>query len=157
MKRELLFALVLLLPLAVNAAEVNMYYFHQPGCSHCAVTEPVLEQLEVEFPDLIIEKFDIRESIENYNLLTTISNQYNFTPRETPIIFVGGDVIEYSSNIETVLREKIEEHSEMGCGCPGDEACETSITPLTLGAVLIGAFLDSINPCEFAVLIILIS
>ncbi|MBR9679346.1 MAG: hypothetical protein GON13_03700 [Nanoarchaeota archaeon] len=158
MRRALLFVLVLLLPLTSLAAETHLYYFYQEGCSHCAATEPVLAQLESEFSDLIVEKFDIRESLDNYNLLTTLAKQYDFAPSATPIIFIGADVIEYSSNIYDVLKERINFYSVAGCSEPGANVyMEEGVTTLTLGALVAGAFLDSINPCEFAVLIILIS
>ena len=158
MKKALLLALVLLLPVSGLAADVCAYYFWQPGCPHCSITEPILEQLQTEFSELNVVKFDIRESAENYELLMALSKNYSFSPTATPIIFMGGDVIEYSADIEEVLRNKTVELSETGCGCPGENLCmEEGITKITLGALLIGAFLDSINPCEFAVLIILIS
>jgi cytochrome c biogenesis protein CcdA len=156
MKKILLLALALLLPVSGFAAEACMYYFWQPRCAHCATTEPILEDLQNEYSDLNIVKFNIQNA-SSYNLLMNLSAQYGFAPRTTPIIFIGGEVIEYSQNIREVLENKTVYYSEKGCGCPGDNVCMDGITPLTLGALLAGAFLDSINPCEFAVLIILIS
>jgi len=149
MRCEVFLLLLLLVPL--SGVAIDMVYFWQPGCSHCEATSPVVDSLENEY-NLNVSRVNIRES-SGYDLLQSYSRSYNFTPKTTPIIFLGDNVFEYSSNLESDLRFFLSSCSN----CSVKSPVVNGVSTLTLGALVTGAIVDSINPCEFAVLILLIS
>jgi cytochrome c biogenesis protein CcdA len=76
-----------------------------------------------------------------------------------PLIFLGEDAITgFSEDAELELERKIERCIAQGCGSPLDRAAGSArARTLTYPVVVLGAAVDAINPCAFAVLIILIS
>jgi cytochrome c biogenesis protein CcdA len=75
-------------------------------------------------------------------------------------VFLGGEVIAgYAPFIEPELEQKIKDCIAHGCPSPLARVAASGgpRSKLTLPAVVMGAAVDAINPCEFAVLVILIT
>jgi hypothetical protein len=88
-----------------------------------------------------------------------VADAYQFTIKGVPTVFLGNDAITgFSDDMEPGLEQKIEQCIVQGCSSPLARIAATARTrTLTLSAVVFGATVDAINPCAFAVLIILIT
>ncbi len=159
MKKLLLVFLLLLSFSEVYSREVCLYYFYQEGCRNCESAGSFIDTIEKD--TVTVKRIDIRESVENFNLLWSLSAKFNASPTVTPVVAINNKIVEYDNQFYDSIASEVEYCLREGCACPSSEGAVASpssgINGLTFIAVVVGAFLDSINPCEFAVIIILIS
>jgi cytochrome c biogenesis protein CcdA/glutaredoxin len=171
LKKTLLFALVLLVSLfSVYAAEqkVEVDMFYGVGCPYCAKMELFLDGLTANNTHLQVNKYEINQNI---NLFFELAAQYNFDVGETvkiPVVFVHEKVfVGYNEEIANSLKDYVLQCVDEICRYegnithtigPGDTMQpESRLKKLTLPAVITAAAVDSINPCEFAVLVLLLT
>ncbi|NMC51587.1 hypothetical protein GYA54_02570 [Candidatus Kuenenbacteria bacterium] len=86
------FALIFLLFGQVNAQtrkKVNIYFFWQQGCPHCATEKPFLEDLVKQNPQLELRSFDIGSSHESIELLADIGRRLNINIQGVPFTLIG--------------------------------------------------------------------
>jgi len=148
-------------------------FFHEIGCSHCAQTNEFLASIQPQYPDLEILHYEVSE-VESQTLLSGLLNAYDVELSAVPIIFVGdvawmGDtfygmydkpytVSGRASNmtLETAIQLAIEANGVP----PLDRIVEADASSLarglTISAVVVAAAIDSVNPCTFAVLVLLL-
>ena len=168
--------LILILIIAAAAAPVaatTMVVFHEIGCSHCAHTEAFLESIHPQYPSLEILRFEIGEP-ESLELLTGLLSAYDVGPNSVPIIFIGDVALvggtffglydePYSVSgraADMALQSAIQLAIEANAASPldrieGSDAASLA-EGLTIPAVILAAAIDSINPCTFAVLVLLL-
>jgi len=163
--------------LSAQETQVDMYIFHGQGCPHCANLLEKVEEWKTEFPFLNIKDFEIYFNDENRALLEQLSAAYGTEIQGVPTAFIGDKVIVgFSDSIERSLEQEVEHCLEEGCASPeeklenkdtvsivGDSSPSEdpgkaeAVKKLTIPAVLSAAVVDAINPCAFAVLIILLT
>ena len=165
---------LLLVSISVVCAEaVDVLYFYESGCPHCARVKAFLETIAPDYPDLVIHRFDIHKA-ESQDLLDRLLVAYEVELGPVPMIFVG-DVAGiagtyhglYEAPYETTgrseemaLLQAIERAMEANAASPlarvedvqGGGLAET----LTIPALILAAAADSVNPCTFAVLVLLL-
>lgn len=157
----------------VYAASVELLYFYESGCPHCVRVKAFLDTIAPDYPDLVIHYFDIHES-ESQDLLDRLLTVYKVKLGSVPMVFVG-DVAGiagtyyglYETPYETAgrseemaLLQAIDRAMDPGVESPlarvedvqGGSLAET----LTIPAVILAAAVDSVNPCTFAVLVLLL-
>jgi len=158
----------------VAAAETTLVFFHEIGCSHCARTETFLESIHPSHPDLEIVHYEIHEA-ESLDLLPRLLAAYDVQEGSVPIIFVGdvalvGGVFyglqdEPYAPIgrpeEIALETAIQRAIDTGVPSPLSRIDDSQEGPslaesLTIPAVILAAAADSVNPCTFAVLVLLL-
>lgn len=175
MKRTLaLSALVLVLFSAcLLAGPTTMLYFYETGCPHCSRIESFLESIAPEYPDLGITRHEIHDP-EAQELLDRLLVAYDVELGSVPMIFIGDVAVvggtyygldpeplaasgrgeEFA--LERSIRKAIDEASASPLsrikGVSGAGLAEK----LTLPAVVLAAAADSVNPCTFAVLVLLL-
>jgi cytochrome c biogenesis protein CcdA/glutaredoxin len=154
--------LLLLTAFTVSASSAKtIYFFYGTGCPHCAVVEEyfqnegIYEKYEIEEKEIY---FDRENAVFYTNLMIELG-----VPKEergVPAVVIGDSILTGDTPIiknftkvadEFLTREPedlVEEHF--------DEQ-EKEKLDLTLAAVIVGSLVDAINPCEFAVLIILMT
>ncbi|MCK5246819.1 cytochrome c biogenesis protein CcdA, partial [Candidatus Bipolaricaulota bacterium] len=155
------------------AAATTLVFFHEIGCSHCARTEAFLESIHPNYPQLEILHYEISEP-ESLELLAGLLAAYDVELDSVPMIFVGnvawiGGTFfglydePYSVSgraADMTLESAIQLAIEEDAASPLDriEGTDTaSLTEgLTLTAVIVAAAIDSVNPCTFAVLVLLL-
>ncbi|OGZ27399.1 MAG: hypothetical protein A2365_02910 [Candidatus Nealsonbacteria bacterium RIFOXYB1_FULL_40_15] len=76
MKKILFCFLLFFLPLFVFAKEATIDFFYSPTCPHCAEEKKFLDQLEKDYPDLVINRYSVAES-ENIGKLKQYYHDYN--------------------------------------------------------------------------------
>ena len=167
------FAAIVLTALAAVADPTTLVFFHEIGCSHCDRTEAFLESIHPEYPELEILNYEIHES-ESLDLLPRLLAAYGVDEGSVPILFVGdvsfvggvfygledGPFAPSGRSEEIALERAIRLAIEAGAPSPLariDESSTRSLAEnLTIPAVILAAAADSVNPCTFAVLVLLL-
>ncbi len=148
-----------ILLLGTNFAQAQestcIYFFYGSGCPHCAKADSYIQDLEKKY-DLEVHRMNVGDEIELLNGLYTSYNVSSSDRGSVPILFIGNNYLLGDSPIIGNLESKIQECSEKGCECPkpseGGKEEQISLSYL-LGL----AAVDAINPCELAVLVILMT
>ncbi len=174
MKSALVCLVVIVLSaLAAAADPTTLVVFHEIGCSHCDRTEAFLESIHPDYPDLEILHYEIHES-EALDLLPKLLAAYGVDDGSVPILFVGdvsfvGGVFYgledepfapsgRSENLalERAIRLAIETGALSPLSRIDESSGRTLAENLTIPAVILAAAADSVNPCTFAVLVLLL-
>lgn len=168
-------ALFLSWPLLAGASgQLDVVFFYGQGCQHCAKSEALLAQLGDEHPEIVVHAHEVYFNEASRELMFEFGRAYGVDVSGVPMIFVGNAVIaghrpdDIVSTIGRCLEigcpspfEKVEaaRAPESGGDAAGDTDQEASeaLKKLTIPAVISAAAVDAINPCEFAVLIILLT
>ncbi|ODS36673.1 MAG: hypothetical protein A7316_02505 [Candidatus Altiarchaeales archaeon WOR_SM1_86-2] len=166
MKRLPIFVIALMIFFQVAAASngsaekpddnnVCIYFFHSKGCVHCAKADSYIKDLEKEYP-LEVHRFEIAD---NSKLIGKLYSNYSVPGNERgyiPIVFIGDKYFLGDAPIIENLEYEIQKCIEINCTkCPLCEECEEEGVSLLYVAGL--ALVDAVNPCELAVLIILMT
>jgi len=175
--------LLLWLPLATAAApadtpwisdgadgrQVHLYFFWSRTCPHCQAALPVLQDLEVSHPWLVLHSYEVTTERANAERYAAMAAALHEQARVVPGFFVCGQLLqgfaaggEREREILALARDcRAHGPPRPGTGPPapvtllpgGIEAEQLSLPVLTL--VLAG--LDAFNPCAFFVLLFLLS
>jgi cytochrome c biogenesis protein CcdA/glutaredoxin len=148
-------------------ATITATYFYGDGCVHCEKIKPFIADIETRYPELRIEKLESYRNITNNQRFLEMNRQYGIHKSNGfPTVFIGRN----ASSGETEVRDHFEEYilaekQRIATGTPEEPVNLTPVDPgspleppaLNLLVVVFAALVDSINPCAFAVLIILIA
>ncbi|MFZ6015477.1 MAG: cytochrome c biogenesis protein CcdA [Patescibacteria group bacterium] len=167
---------------AQEQKDVELYFFYGQGCPHCAAMESFLERLESQYPNLKVQDYEIYSDRYGQALFQELANAYGRQIEGVPTVFIDDKVIVgFSSAIGQSLEQEIIRCSEADCGSPADKLVKSTeqeneilhivgesdplqspekiefVQTITIPAILAAAAVDAINPCAFAVLIILLT
>lgn len=161
---------------------VSVVYFKGVGCPTCARTDPfVLVEVPRDYEGkFIVVEYDIHQNPENAEVFAEYGATYGFG-LTIPLVIFGSDDFLVGDSILTGLRGKVFEYLALGGNelpfangssvafeylsvedLPGSPKIwggtgYSSLEAPTVLAVLAAAAVDSVNPCAFAVLVILLS
>jgi len=170
MKKRILWFLVfvvLLSSFALGQEKDCIYYFYGEGCPHCGATGIYLDKLELRYPSLEIDEFEIYYNKQNLRLLQDYFEAYE-VPMEkqgVPVVFLSKSYFVGDRPIMEYLEGTIIANENVTCpslvkdetlGVIGQKSPKHLIETLTFGVVTGAAIVDSINPCAIAVLLILL-
>lgn len=122
MKRilHLLLILAMFIPVINTTAKeeknlVNIYLFYSDSCSHCKKEKELLKELEKEYSNIRIYKYEIGEQ-ENSNLLGKISSLLDARVGGVPFTVIGGKHFNGFSeeNAKKIFVATIEYYSKYG-------------------------------------------
>jgi len=163
-----LFAVLFIVPLVfvfVTAARAEenskIYFFYGTGCPHCAQVEKFFED-EKLYDAYQIDKREIYFNRNNAILFNDILDRLNIPNNErgVPTAVIGDKVLvgdkPIIDNFKIYADEFLQNINQAEKAKP-DIANDEQKPNLTLAAVIAGSLVDAINPCEFAVLIILMT
>ena len=91
-----------ILPFNVFALEddtLTLYFFHGDGCPHCAEEEQFLVTLQEEYPELVIEQYEVWYNDENADLLAKVNDAFSITRTGVPTNVIGSTVISGYSEV----------------------------------------------------------
>jgi cytochrome c biogenesis protein CcdA/glutaredoxin len=161
-------AITLGAPVPANAqAESKIYFFYGIGCPHCAAVEKYFDDNKL-FDKYLIDKREIYFNRDNALLFNSVMDRLNIPmdARGIPAIILGNKVI----TGDTPIIENFTAYADKFLAqTPAPEQTPTpmpkaavseskdTVGSLTLLAIIAGASVDAINPCAFAVLIILVT
>jgi len=165
MKKLILISLILFLislSLVYAQNKIVVYFFWGGGCPHCTAEKPFLEDMKVKYPELEVKDFEVSIE-ENAQLFRKMCEAYGTDPVGVPMTFIGEEYVIGYGNYETsgkTIEEAIEKCIETGCIDP-IEKIKTEEEPeekeVSLIQLMSLAAVDAINPCELAVLVILMT
>lgn len=185
MRLKLIFLLFLLVLNAFLASaqdepvEINIFYGQ--GCPHCSKLITFLESIQDKYP-LEIKEYEVYFNSDNRELFEAMAEAFNVEIQGVPTIFIDDKVIvgftdsigrSLEEEIDRCIREECPPASEklergkeatneslsiVGESSPPEDPQKTeTVRKLTTPAVISAAAVDAINPCAFAVLIILLT
>ena len=153
---------------AISGKPVRMELFYAHDCPHCHEALEWLPELEHKYPNLIVEKYEIKSNPENRRRFQESAERHHTAIKGVPTFFLGDDTIVgfYKDQTCAALVEKL----HMLSGFTRNPECESSQeikVPLLgtlkpnqismLNFTVILGLLDSFNPCAIWVLTFLLS
>jgi cytochrome c biogenesis protein CcdA/glutaredoxin len=155
---------------AAENEEADIYMFYAVGCPYCARMESFLDNLLENETRITVQKYEINQNI---NLFFELAEKYNLDVGESvrvPVLFMHEKVfVGFNDEIGEQIKEYLPRCVEL-CTIAGEGSDithtigkgdifepESKLKKLTLPAVISAAAVDAINPCAFAVLILLLS
>ncbi|MFC1615961.1 cytochrome c biogenesis protein CcdA [Patescibacteria group bacterium] len=167
----LILFLVLTFPAFAASTDVQVLLFYGEGCPHCARAERFFNELIEEANGINLIKYETYFDQKNREIFEYVTEAYSTEIQGVPMIFID-DVyfVGFNNEIANEIKSKIELCLLDECENPLDtielerfesldyapDDTDFSKT-LTISAVLSAAAVDAINPCAFAVLIILLT
>lgn len=165
---------------AKKANDVDLYFFYGNGCPHCAKANTYLDDISSDYPSLTISKYEVYSDHKNSILFQNLAEAYGHSVEGVPTIFIDDKVIVgFSDVIKNSIEQEIQRCLNIDCGLVinkldmddfseiteiiggssplEDPGSETLKKQVTIPAVISAAAVDAINPCAFAVLIILLT
>jgi cytochrome c biogenesis protein CcdA/glutaredoxin len=147
---------------------VQLLLFHGDGCPHCATARDFLAGLQIRWPQLIIEEYEVWNDTEHHDLFRQVMADRGTEPRAVPTIVVGDRVwVGFSdaigADIEAVVaalhagpEAVVPTEAPEVVGVPFFGDIDVGDRSLVLSTVLIG-FVDGVNPCSLWVLSVLLA
>jgi cytochrome c biogenesis protein CcdA/thiol-disulfide isomerase/thioredoxin len=162
---------------ATGNNEVTLYKFYGKGCPHCIRLTEFLDELSAKYPTLKIIEHEVYFDQENRDLFQKMSDAFGKEIGGVPTVFIDDKIIVgFSPAIGKEIEKEIQRCLVEGCASPTEHVPETEAVSIvtesspteepgrtklkgqiTLGAVISAAAVDAVNPCAFAVLIILLT
>jgi thiol-disulfide isomerase/thioredoxin len=155
--------------------KVEVYFFYSSTCPHCAQESAFLNELEDEYPEVEIKRFEVIYSSENQELLKSFYKKYEvpktlqglvpatFMPEKYFVGFNEGIAAEIENCLERCMRPEKE-----GISLINTSVIERNIKIPFLGEIKISSFsfpvmaialgvLDGFNICSLGALILVLS
>jgi cytochrome c biogenesis protein CcdA/glutaredoxin len=149
-----------------QAQSICVYLFYGQGCPHCERVKPLIDELAVKYPQVQLKTYEIYFNTTNQVMFREFLQRYGVAEEGVPTLFIGDRALVGESAIRTQLEERIVWYTNNPAVCPAtytkSGGLPHDLSPakpidLTVPSILIAAVIDSINPCAFAVLIILLA
>jgi len=157
------FLLVILsLTLFVGSAyanNVDAIFVYGDGCPHCATARTYVESVTQKYSDLNVTYIEINDNIE---VVLNLYSSYGVPSNEqgsVPILFIGKDYVLGDSPIINQIEPFYLKCKDQNCPDSNLGVIDETNTPgeFSLNSLILLAFADAVNPCELAVLIILMT
>ncbi len=179
----IVFVILLLLALPVSAASggegtcplhpacgeehtICIYVFYGQGCPHCERVKPVIDALAAKYPQVQLKTYEVYFNTTNQAIFAEFQQRYGVTEKGVPTLFIGDRALVGETAIRTELEERIAWYTTNPGVCPATytksgglpfDLSPVKPVDLTVPSIVIAAVIDSINPCAFAVLILLLA
>ena len=128
---------------AAGAAQVELYYFWSATCPDCQIMWEFLRGLAEEYPELVINDYEVTFNPDNWRLMVSLAKAYGLEEGETPTVIVGNLVTTgIGRAVELRIREEVERCLTAGCPSPLDRLPQQTVWRLSpleaLFIILIG-------------------
>ncbi|MBN1763060.1 MAG: hypothetical protein JW878_08315 [Methanomicrobia archaeon] len=159
----LFLASVSFVPAATAQSTVSLYYFYGADCPHCQEFTPVINELAQEYPELDVHKCEISYNETNSDLFNAFIQAYDPPAVDIPAVFIGNSAVIGLELSKERLEAEIAFCLENECPDPillvqGQNGEESVDQQSSLFLLLIStALIEGINPCGFAVLLVLLA
>ncbi|MDI6886231.1 MAG: cytochrome c biogenesis protein CcdA [archaeon] len=154
----ILLSTLFLIPITKAQSSVSLYYFYGEDCPQCSDITILIEELEAGYPELEVHKLEISHNTTNSELFNAFIQAYNPPAVDLPAVFISNkSLIGYELTKEK-LENEIAWCVQNECPDPlslikGKEEDQSPLLVMLIGTALI----EGINPCGFAVLIVLLA
>lgn len=156
---------------------IYLHMFYGQGCPHCSKLKIFLQEMKTQYPQLQIFEHEIYQDQEGLALFQKMAADFNVQIQGVPTTFIDDKVIVgFSNSIAESIENEINRCLQISCNNPlNKQASKETIEvvgdkspsedpqkqelakKITIPIVLSAAAVDAINPCAFAVLIILMT
>lgn len=144
--------------------DLTILLFYQPGCIHCQHALDWFRNNLDKYGDVALEKRLLQPGTESFELLKSLQQKLDFQLQETPIIIIGNKVqqgwnLTIKEQLINYIRKGVKHNWTTPVQVPEEKQQKSTNSlaqQLTVPAVVIAALIDSINPCAFAVLVLLL-
>jgi cytochrome c biogenesis protein CcdA/glutaredoxin len=154
---------------------VHLHLFYGQGCPHCGKLRLFMQDLEEEYPSLHVYEHEVYHDDEGREIFTMLAEKYGKEISGVPTVFIDDNmIVGFSNRLGEVIENEIMKCLVVDCQNPvtrnstidvihteGDSSpkeLKTDVSKkLTVPIVISAAAVDAINPCAFAVLIILMT
>jgi cytochrome c biogenesis protein CcdA/thiol-disulfide isomerase/thioredoxin len=159
----LFLANVAAVPASTAETEIPLYYFYGADCPHCQEFTPVIDELEQEYPELDVHMLEISYNETNSDLFNAFIQAYDPPAVDIPAVFIGDSAVIGLELSKERLETEIAFCLENECPDPlllvqGQDGEEPEEQQSSLFLLLIStALIEGINPCGFAVLLVLLA
>ena len=156
---------------------VNIHMFYGLGCPHCGRVQAFLGDMQEKYPSLNVNEYETYFDQENRELFQRMADSFETEIEGVPTLFINDKVIVgFSTSMGKSIENDIKACIKQDCGDPINKVrTEETIEVIgesspaenpdiiqfkktvTIPAVILAAAVDAINPCAFAVLIILLT
>jgi len=141
-----------------SSENITPIFFYGSGCPHCANAAKYLDTLENTNEFIKTKRLEINQ---NRELIIELYERYNVPANEqghVPILFIGNSYYLGDNFIVQNLENEILSCKENGCKLKENETNPNEVKEdVNIAYVLMLALVDAVNPCELAVLIILMT
>jgi cytochrome c biogenesis protein CcdA/glutaredoxin len=151
------------IPPATARNSVSLYYFYSEDCPHCKEVTPQIEALEAVYPEIDVHKHEVSYNSTNSELFNAFIQAYDPPAVDIPAVFIGNSALIGLALSKERLEEEIEFCLQNECPDPlslvqGHDEEEPAEQQSSLFLLLIStALIEGINPCGFAVLLVLLA
>lgn len=153
---------------APTGAPVLEFYWGD-GCPHCEHQQVFLDELAGEYPDLVIERYEVWYDTANQQRFAARAAQTGARPEGVPTTFFGDEMwVGFAPHIEAQIRAAVD--AQVGDGdqtAAADAEAAVVAVPVVgevdvsdhslLAATLVIGFVDGVNPCSLWALTMLLA
>jgi len=150
---------------ANTAKPIHLAYFFEVGCEECDRAKYVLNYVQGDYPNLVIESFDV---VKQAGLAKWLGEKYGLPPEkllETPVVFVGDDYLLESAITVQNLVPILSKYQASGAEAVWQEwqadqsgdAIAGLFKSISLPAVIGAGLIDGLNPCAFATIVFFVA
>lgn len=147
-------------PVFAEQATTKAYLFYGQGCPHCAQAIQYLESLQ-ESHNISLKRYEVYHNNTSRSLFEQMSNAYGTSIQGVPTLFIHNKtLVGFGASTKNEIETLIHYCKTNPCEDPKDRLTPSNPSGwarATIPAVVSAALVDAINPCAFAVLIILLT
>ncbi len=171
-KRLLWLVVLLLIPLVLAQENVPqtdcLYYFQGEGeCLDCVPVTAYLSQLQTQYPQLNVQKFDVYYNKGNLELLQKYFESYGVPPenQKIPALFLPGSYFVGQASIIALLEGRIKDNDDPNCpflgpvstvGIVGEASPKDVLQTLTLALITSSAIRNAFSVAIGALFLLLL-
>lgn len=109
----LIIVLLLIFPKVSAKESVNLYLFWGDGCPHCEAEQIYLKDLEKDFDNLRVIKYEVWHNENNNQFMRQIASETNENLNGVPITIIGQTIISgFSDSTKQQIRRAINYYSQ---------------------------------------------
>ena len=143
----------------------HLVFFWGVGCAHCEEAKPVVAALEREFPELTVERVEVRRDPKGTQRFLSTMNELGAGAVGVPTFVLGRDyVVGFAPEtseaalralVERALSGEVESVREHNVTLPIVGQVDPSAISLPAFTLLVG-LIDGVNPCAMWVLLVML-
>ena len=69
--------------------KIYLYMFYSYDCPHCKKAHAFLDEVKKQYPELLVQQYEIKKNQDNVKVFETVAKEYNVKPQGVPTIFIG--------------------------------------------------------------------
>ena len=165
----LLITLFILSTFAISAEDNSqtdcIYYFYGEDCANCANVDQYIKNIEIKYPSLQVQKYEVYYDKENFQLLENYLEAYGLSAsaQGVPAVFLPGTYLIGEAPILNLLEERIalndkntcpEATAQQAVGVVGAKSSKNVIDTLTFFKVTTSALKDRLTSGSLVLLLI---